>query len=155
MPSDYHDPNGEVYMRRCGISPGLKPAPRVIAAALGIAACGSNPTAPTGRELVGAWGSAQAELIAIYAGAEFRIPCTRFIIDDPIMLDQANAFAVQARVDGPGFTAGELPVVRLTGAVVGHQTTIDVPAGAQTPATRYVLDAGVRPDPAEEPACPA
>ena len=117
--------------------------------------CGDDATAPTGRELVGSWGSSEVELVALYAGAELRVPCIRFIIDDPILLDQANHFWARAKVDGPGLTLGDLPIVRLTGSVDGNRVTVAVPQNEVTPAATYLLDWGVTPAPPEVPACPA
>jgi len=130
-------------------------SPRLAAALLLTLGCGDGASAPTGRELVGMWGSTEAELIALYAGAELRLPCTRLIIDDAVVLNDANGFTAQARVDGPGLTAGNLPVIRLTGSVAGSQVTIAVPQSSQTAAATYRLETGVTPAPEDEPECPA
>jgi hypothetical protein len=117
-------------------------------------ACGGAATAPSGRELVGAWGTSEVELIGLHAGAELRLPCTIIIIDDPIELGDADDFTARGRVDGPGLTAGSLPVVRLTGEVAGSHVTVNVPARTQTSAATYLLEAGVGPALEDEPECP-
>jgi hypothetical protein len=130
---------------------------RGLAAALLLLGCGDDPAAPSGRELVGTWGSidARTELIALLAGAELRTPCTTFIIDDPVVLDDTNGFATRARVRGPGAVLGELPVVRLTGSLGSAWVTVVVPLTASTYAVSYLLDAGVTVPAAEVPECPA
>jgi hypothetical protein len=100
------------------------------------------------------WGSPEAHLIALYAGADLRIGCTWLIIDDAIVLDDRNGFSAHARVAGSGLTLGDLPVVRLTGSVDGSTVTVTVPQSAQTTATTYRLEAGVTRAPADEPECP-
>ena len=116
-----------------------------LAATLLLLGCGDDLAAPSGRELRGTWGSIEArtELIALFAGAELRIPCTTFIIDDPIVLDDTNGFATRARVQGSGAVIGELPVVRLTGSLGGERVTVAVPQTGSAPAATYLLDAGV------------
>jgi hypothetical protein len=127
----------------------------LIAALLATSGCGDGAAAPSGRELVGMWGSSEVQLIALYAGAELRIPCTRFIIDDAILLNDDNGFSAMARVDGPGLTTGTLPVVRLTGSVAGDEVTIALPASPATTAATYILVNGVAPAPEDEVPCPA
>jgi len=127
-------------------------------AVLGALGC-SGTTGPTGRELVGSWGSSEAELVALLAGAELRYGCSRVIIDEALVLDEANNFAASGRLDGPGLTLGELPVLRVTGSSAGDQLTIAV-ASLATPKQRsarlatYVLEAGVTRPPQDQPVCP-
>ena len=116
--------------------------------------CGDDGAAPTGRELVGAWGSLEAQLIALHAGAELRAGCTRFIIDDPIALTDDDKFSSQARVDGSGAALGDLPVVRLTGSQSGSRVRIFVPQSAHTSAATYILMDAVAPAPSQQPQCP-
>jgi hypothetical protein len=129
-------------------------ASALIAALLVSSGCGDGAAAPSGRELVGTWGSSEVLLIGLYAGAELRIPCTVFIIDDAIVLNDDNSFSATARVNGPGLTAGSLPVVRLTGSVAGNEVTIALPASPATTAATYVLVDGVTPAPEDEVPCP-
>ena len=105
---------------------------------------------------MGTWGSIEnrTELIALLAGAELRVPCTTFIIDDPIVLDDTGGFATRARVRGSGAVIGELPVVRLTGSLGGDRVTVVVPRMGSTPAINYLLDAGVTVPAVELPECP-
>jgi hypothetical protein len=116
--------------------------------------CGDGPAAPSGRELVGAWGSTEAELIALHSGAELRISCTTLIIDDPIDLGDDTDFSARARVYGPGLSLDDLPTIRLTGSVLGSQVTVQVPRSSHLEAATYVLEAGVRPAPQDDPVCP-
>jgi hypothetical protein len=117
--------------------------------------CGDDAAAPSGRELVGTWGSIEArtELIALLAGAELRVPCTTFIIDDPIVLDDTNGFATRAKVR-TGAVLGDLPVVRLTGSLGSDRVTVAVPLTESTFAITYLLDLGVTVPPADLPECP-
>ena len=98
--------------------------------------------------------TSEAELIGLYAGAELRLPCTRIIIDDPILLNDDNEFEARARVDGPGLRAGSIPVVRLTGRAADSPVTIHVPASSETAEATYLLEAGTVPPPLLEPVCP-
>ena len=135
----------------------LTPVPGLIAI-LGTLGC-SEANGPTGRELVGSWGSPEAELVALLAGAELRFGCTRLIIDQAIVLDEANNFSTSGRLDGPGLTLGALPVMRVTGSSAGDQVTIAVAALAtpkqrSMPLATYVLEAGVTLPPEDQPVCP-
>jgi hypothetical protein len=128
---------------------------RGLAAALLLVGCGGDPAAPSGRELVGTWDSldARTELIALLAGAELRVPCATFIIDDPIVLDDTNGFATRARVRA-GAVSGQLPVVRLSGSLGSSRVTVAVPQRGSTPAATYLLEAEVTVPAAELPECP-
>jgi hypothetical protein len=132
--------------------------PQALAAVLLLFGCGDGDlAAPTGRELRGTWGSieARSELIALLAGAELRIPCTTFIIDDPIVLDDTNGFGIRARVNGSGGEIGELPVIRLTGLLGSSgRVTVVIPETGSAPAATYLLDAGVTVPPDQMPECP-
>jgi hypothetical protein len=121
------------------------------AAILAALACG-DPDAPSGRELLGTWGSSDAQLVALHAGAELHAGCASFIMDDAIELDEGNGFVARARVFGPGFVVGSLPVVRVRGSVEGSRVTLTVPKSSRTPAGTYVLEQDVTPDPIP---CPA
>jgi hypothetical protein len=125
-----------------------------VSALLAGAACSGEPTGSDARVLVGQWGSPEAELIGLHSGAELRVPCRTIIIDDPIVLSDADGFTTRARVQGSGLTIGTLPVVRLTGQVAGDRVTIDVPAASPASAATYVLEAGVTRDPEDVPMCP-
>lgn len=50
----------------------------------------------TDRALVGTWGSPDAELIAIQAGAEVHYGCSTIVIRGPIALAPDNTFAARA-----------------------------------------------------------
>lgn len=119
-----------------------------------LAACGGNGTAPEETLLRGQWGSAEAELIAIAAGAELRFGCAGAVIDDPIALTDANTFTATARVSGTMMSLDPGPVVRLSGSLAGSRVTITVPEVLGFPAATYVLSAGVSRPPLEEPVCP-
>jgi hypothetical protein len=123
---------------------------------LSIAACSGDSMAPEEPILRGQWGSDQAELIAIAAGAELRFGCAAAVIDDPITLTAANTFVAAARLSGSMASYGPDPVVRLSGSLAGSQLIISVPS---VPAVHfdggtYVLEAGVALPALEEPMCP-
>ena len=137
--------------RRLSAKPGG--VPTVVAILLLALGCGDDEfTAPTGRELVGSWGSADGRLVAVRSGADLRAGCVSFIIDGPIVLTDENTFSVRAGVYGPGASIGNLPVVRLSGSVAGRAVRVAVPVSDQAPAGTYVLEQGVDPVP---PECPA
>jgi hypothetical protein len=71
------------------------------------------------------------------------------------LLNDDNGFSAMARVDGPGLTAGSLPVVRLTGSLAGNEVTIVLPTSPVTTAATYVLVFGVAPAPEDKVPCPA
>jgi hypothetical protein len=107
--------------------------------------------------LRGEWGSDQAELIAITAGAELRFGCAVAVVEDPITLTAANTFVASARVHSSMALLGKGPVVRLSGSVAGDQLTItvpEVPGVPLFPGGTYVLDAGAELPPLNEPVCP-
>jgi hypothetical protein len=120
-----------------------------------IAGACSEPAAPANdRLLVGQWGSADAELIAIEAGAEVRMACATVIINDPISLTAEQSFVARGRVRGSGATLGTLPVVSVTGVVSGTQLRVTFPDGpGASPRTR-ILEAGVTLQRTEPPMCP-
>ena len=98
--------------------------------------------------LQGQWGSEEAELIAILAGAELRFQCAVAVIDDPIMLTPENTFSARARVLNRRTLFEANPsVVRLTGSIADGQVTISVPTVLSYAAATYVLSPGVEPWP--------
>ena len=114
-----------------------------------------NATEPEVRALLlGQWGSATTNFIAIRAGAELWLGCAVIIIDGPIPLQPDGTFSAGGRLDpsGPAIY-GELPRVSMTGSISGAQATVVVPGSdLLTPGT-YVLEAGVSPQ-GEPQMCP-
>jgi hypothetical protein len=114
-----------------------------------------NANEPQARAfLLGQWGSATANFIAIRAGAELLLGCAVIIIDEPVALQPDGTFSAPGRLNpsGPAIH-GELPRVSVTGSISGALATVVVPGSdLLTPGT-YVLEAGVSPQ-GEPPMCP-
>jgi hypothetical protein len=119
-------------------------------------ACG-NSIGPNETLLRGHWGSDEAELIAIGAGAELRFGCATALVESPITLTTAHTFVAAARVSGSFAALGPNPIVRLSGSLSGNQLTVSVPNVPSVPVFpggTYVLEEGVELPPLEEPVCP-
>jgi hypothetical protein len=132
----------------------LRPWAFRIGTLLLVSACASEPTGPAGPVLIGNWGSADVELIAIRAGAEVRLACATIIIDAPIALSASNTFAVRGRLDRSGAELGGLPGVDVTGSVSGTRVLVTVPGTVSGERVTFALDAGVTPAPGDVPECP-
>lgn len=126
----------------------------IAASLLAVVACAPEPVAPSGPVLIGAWGSADAELIAIRVGAEVRLGCATISIEHPIQLSAGNTFAARGRLDGSGLELGRLPLVDVTGSLHDSQVSITAPSFAGDDPATYVLEAGVTRPPGELPVCP-
>jgi hypothetical protein len=136
----------------CSVWP---PCCSLVAASLVVlAACAGEPTEPVGPLLIGTWGSPDAELIAIRAGAEVRLGCATIIIATPIPLSASNTFATRGRLDGSGAEVGQLSIVDVTGSLRDSQVSITAPSAAAADPVTYVLEAGVSRSPSELPECP-
>ena len=121
-----------------------------------LSAC-SDDTAPNQETVLrGHWGSDEAELIAIGAGAELRFICASAVTDEAITLTGDNTFVAAARVNGSMARLGPDPVVRVSGSLAGTRLTVSVPSvsSEQLSGGTYVLEAGVELPPLEEPICP-
>lgn len=129
-----------------------------VAAALSLtsalASCSSDTLEPTGRLLLGTWGSSDAELVAIQAGAEVRFGCSSIVIHSPISLSETNSFNARGELHGSGMRIGGFPLVNVTGSVDGDQVRLTAPSAAGDPLATYVLEAGVTLPPSEVPECP-
>jgi hypothetical protein len=119
-----------------------------------LSACSSDGSGPSERVLVGTWGSPEAELIAIQAGAEVRAGCTTIVIRTPIALTEVNTFSTRGELHGSGAVVGEFPSVNVTGSLSDGRLSLAAPSVAGGPATTYLLQAGVKRPAAEVPQCP-
>lgn len=119
-----------------------------------LAACSSETAGPSSHALTGTWGSSEAELIAIQAGAEVRFSCSRIVIRAPIALSETNTFEARGELHGSGGQLSGFPVVSVTGSVDGAHVRLTAPSGVGAPLTTYVLEAGVTLPPSEVPECP-
>lgn len=127
----------------------------VVALLPALFACSSDTVEPSGRTLIGDWGSSDAELIAIQAGAEVRFGCSTIVIRAPIALSEANTFETQGEFHGSGLRLGEFPVVSVTGSVDGARVRLTAPTEDDGgPLATYVLEAGATPLPSDVPECP-
>ena len=118
---------------------------------LGLGAC-SDAVSPN-QLLVGSWGSPAAELIAMRAGAELRFECSSVVIDNPIELRDDRTFRVHGEYWTSELLLGDRPEAVLTGSIAGETVVLQMERGPAA-GTTYTLAAGVRPQPAEVPACP-
>ncbi|HEU4955809.1 MAG TPA: hypothetical protein VFT28_14580, partial [Gemmatimonadales bacterium] len=116
-------------------------APRGVAVALLLAlgACSSDDTGPSDQVLVGSWGSAAAEFIALQAGAEVRTGCTTIVIHAPVTLTEANTFTTRGELHGSGAALGKLPSVAVSGTLSGARLSLVAPTVAEGPASTYQL----------------
>jgi hypothetical protein len=106
-------------------------------------ACDAS-TAPGGRILQGHWGSIDAELVAIYAGAELRFECVFAIIDHAVPVSSDSTFTARARLARRRRANLEiLATIQLTGSIANGDVTISVPASSDNSAATYVLQPGV------------
>lgn len=129
-----------------------------VAAVMGLTSalgsCSSDTLEPTSRVLLGTWGSSDAELVAIQAGAEVRFGCSSIVIHSPISLSETNSFEARGELHGSGLQIGGFPLVNVTGSVDGDRVRLTAPSAAGNPLTTYVLEAGVTLPPSEVPECP-
>lgn len=130
------------------------PSAGMVLMLVGLGGCADRATEPAGPVLLGQWGTADVEVIAIRAGAEVRLPCITIIVDAPVPLGVDQTFDVRGRLSGSGAQLGELPLVRVIGRLSGTQLVVTVPAAPRADPVTHVLEAGVRPQPGSEPQCP-
>lgn len=121
---------------------------------LGLAGCSSEDLGPTDQALVGRWGSPDAELIAIQAGAELRYGCSTVVIRRPIALAPDLTFAARGEWHGSGAQFGGFPVVTVVGAIHDAQVHLAVRSPSGEEGVTYVLQMGVTRAPSEIPECP-
>ena len=119
-----------------------------------VSACSEPVAPPTASLLLGQWGSTDAEVIAIRAGAEVRMACSIVIIEAPISLTPEQSFATHGHLSGSGAQLGALPVVSVTGTVSGTQLRISFPTTPGAEPATHVLEAGVKWPPTDRPECP-
>jgi hypothetical protein len=124
-----------------------------LAFSLALSACGSDSTAPDSLVLVGQWGSTDAELVAIHAGAEVRLACALVVVERAIPISEANTFRAQGRFYGSRAVEGT-PTATVTGTLSGSQLHVTVSQSYMPEPLSYVLEAGVPWIPNEEPVCP-
>ena len=133
---------------------GHGPSAGMVLMLVGLGACADRATGPAGPVLLGQWGTADAEVIAIRAGAEVRLPCATITVEAPVPLRTDQSFDVRGRLSGSGAQLGELPLVRVTGSISGTQLVVTAPVAPGTDPVTHVLEAGVHPQAASEPQCP-
>jgi hypothetical protein len=119
-----------------------------------LAGCSEEATAPERPLLVGEWGSEAALFIALRSGAEVQLGCAVVIVDEPITLATAGAFAIVGRLQTSSAVLGALPRIHGTGEVDGSRVVLSLPVGSGGELRTLSLQAGIRPPQGEGPTCP-
>jgi hypothetical protein len=121
---------------------------------LALSACGNNdPTGAHSNVLVGRWGSATVELVAINAGAELADGCNTVVINRPILLREDSSFQVGGRVRAGLVSSGGREIT-VEGRVLGSTITVTAEFYAADGPTALTLESGVAPGPDYNPECP-
>ncbi len=140
-------------------SPSKRWTHRVVAvgavmSALGLLACGdSELTSPQTDVLVGQWGSATAELLAIHSGAELSDGCNTIVINRPIVLGKDGSFQVGGQLRTGGMSTGG-PMITIAGRVQGSIVLVSAEFYSTDGAVTLSLASGVVPGSENKPECP-
>jgi hypothetical protein len=121
----------------------LRPVPFILV----LAACGGDlATEPDAHVLLGRWGNATAEFVALQGAAEVRLPCVTVRIARSVRVTDAGTFDADGRLDDSRAQTGDLPRVRVSGTIHGEQLQVTLAAEAAVTPTRMDLVRGVMPE---------
>jgi hypothetical protein len=109
-----------------------------------LAGCGDLATEPDPQVLLGRWGNATTEFVALQGAAELRFACATVRIARSVRVTDAGTFEADGRLDDSRAQTGDLPRVRVS--VRGAQLQVTLAAPVAFAPTRMDLVRGVMPE---------